>query len=143
MLTRRTFALTTVAALAAPAIARAEFQLDPKFAPQSVRIKKGIAPGQLLILPRSHFLYWVTGEREARRYGIGVGKAGLEFTGTAQIGAKKEWLATTMCNRVVPVIRWAPARFTCFRTDATPTSASTARHNRRRSVDRSRTAASG
>ena len=28
---------------------------------------------------------------EARRYGVGVGRAGLEFTGTATIDVKKKW----------------------------------------------------
>ncbi len=67
------------------------FQLDPRFQPQVVRIKKQFQPGQLLILPRSHYLYFVVEPRKAIRYGVGVGKAGLEFTGTATIDAKKEW----------------------------------------------------
>ena len=59
--------------------------------PQVVRIKKELAPGQILVLPRSYYLYWVTEERKAIRYGVGVGRAGLEFTGTATIDVKKEW----------------------------------------------------
>lgn len=59
--------------------------------PQEVRIKKDFAPGQILVLPRSYYLYWVTEERKAIRYGVGVGKAGLEFTGQATIDVKKEW----------------------------------------------------
>lgn len=59
--------------------------------PQEVRIKKGYEPGQLLILPRSFYLYLVTDKRKAMRYGVGVGKAGLEFTGSAVIEVKKEW----------------------------------------------------
>lgn len=67
------------------------FVLDPRFEPQIVRIKKQFLPGQLLILPRSHYLYFVTEPGKAIRYGVGVGKAGLEFTGTATIDVKKEW----------------------------------------------------
>ena len=91
---RRTF-LTTAAAAAAtmPQMGLAQNVPSAVFdpTPQLVRIKKGYAPGQLLVLPRSYYLYFTTGEREAMRYGVGVGKAGLEFTGTATIAAKKEW----------------------------------------------------
>ena len=87
---RRDFIVAGCAALAVPAVARA-FELDPKFMPQDVSIAAQYAPGQLLILPRAHFLYLVTAPGIARRYGVGVGKAGLEFTGTATIDVKKEW----------------------------------------------------
>jgi lipoprotein-anchoring transpeptidase ErfK/SrfK len=94
MLSRRHFLSTTAAAaaatLAAPGIARA-FEIDPIFLPQEVRIGPAYAPGQLLILPRAHFLYFVTAPRVARRYGVGTGRAGMEFTGNAVIQVKKEW----------------------------------------------------
>lgn len=88
---RRTFLATTAAAtaaLATPAIAQVA-TFDPT--PQEVRIKKQFQPGHLYILPRSYYLYWVTEPRKAIRYGCGVGRAGLEFTGTATIDVKKEW----------------------------------------------------
>ncbi|WP_299921717.1 L,D-transpeptidase [uncultured Pelagimonas sp.] len=88
MITRRTFVAAATSSLALPALA---FEVDPVFRPQTVGIKKDLEPGQILILPRAHFLYFVTDQGQARRYGVGVGKAGLEFTGTAKIGAKKEW----------------------------------------------------
>lgn len=90
MLTRRTFMATSAAAITAPLAVEAEtVGFDPT--PQEVKIKKDFAPGQILILPRSYYLYYVSEPRKAVRYGVGVGKAGLEFTGTAVIGAKKEW----------------------------------------------------
>ncbi len=103
MLSRRAFIASTIAASATPALAQTTapaepapvpsdgFQLDPRFVPQYVKIKKQFLPGQLLILPRSHYLYFVTEPGKAIRYGVGVGKAGLEFTGTATIDVKKEW----------------------------------------------------
>jgi lipoprotein-anchoring transpeptidase ErfK/SrfK len=90
MLDRRQFVATGLAAAMLPATARA-FELDPKFMPQEVAISRQYAEGQLLILPRAHFLYFITAPGRARRYGVGVGKAGLEFTGTATIDVKKEW----------------------------------------------------
>lgn len=93
MISRRSFIATsaaTAAATAIPSLVQAEaVPYDPT--PQMVRIKKDFQPGQMLVLPRSFYLYYVTGEREAIRYGVGVGKAGLEFTGTATIQVKKEW----------------------------------------------------
>lgn len=92
MLNRRTLLTAAAAASAFPAAAIAKREapvFDP--APQEVRIRKGFEPGQLLVLPRSFYLYFVTEKRRAIRYGVGVGKAGLEFTGTAVIERKKEW----------------------------------------------------
>ncbi|MGH1577384.1 L,D-transpeptidase [Planktotalea sp.] len=89
---RRAFIQTSAAGVLLPQFAHAqEYQVPEQFKPQYVRIKGDIAPGQLLILPRSHFLYWVEAKNKAVRYGVGVGKAGLEFTGTATIDVKKEW----------------------------------------------------
>ena len=90
MFSRRTFIASATAALAAPHVAGA-FELNPIFTPQPVRIGPAFAPGELLILPKAHFLYFVTAPRTAMRYGVGVGKAGLEFTGQAVIQVKKEW----------------------------------------------------
>ena len=95
MLTRRSFlavSAASAASLSSPALAQSKpFQLDPKFAPQQVAIKAGYPANSLLVLPRAHFLYFVTAPGQAIRYGVGVGKAGLEFTGTATIDVKKEW----------------------------------------------------
>ncbi|AZV79501.1 L,D-transpeptidase [Parasedimentitalea marina] len=85
-------ALAAGAVLSAPRLALAKKKpevFDPT--PQEVRIKKTFEPGQMLILPRSYYLYLVTDRRKAMRYGVGVGKAGLAFTGTAVIEVKKEW----------------------------------------------------
>jgi len=90
MFSRRTFLSAAAATAALPTLATAkEAEFDPT--PQFVRIKKDFQPGQMLILPRSYYLYFVTEPRKAIRYGVGVGKAGLEFTGTATIAVKKEW----------------------------------------------------
>ena len=91
MINRRTFIAAAGAATAAaalPEFANAQ-SFDPT--PQVVKIKKSYAPGQLLVLPKSYYLYWVDAPGQARRYGVSVGRAGLEFTGAAVIGAKKEW----------------------------------------------------
>lgn len=87
---RRTFFASSLAAITLPQIVFAQNALfDP--APQMVRVKNTYAAGELLVLPRSYYLYFVTEVGQAMRYGVGVGKAGLEFTGTATIAVKKEW----------------------------------------------------
>lgn len=94
MIDRRSLIVSGLAALAAPVIvpARARaFELNPIFLPQQVAFTDAYEPGRLIVLPRAHFLYFVTAAGEARRYGVGVGRAGLDFTGTATIQVKKKW----------------------------------------------------
>ena len=100
MMKRRHFLASGIAAATLPASARA-FEVAPKFKPQEVRISSQYAPGQLLILPRAHFLYFVTEPNKALRYGVGVGKAGLEFTGTATIDVKKKWPTWRPTNEMI------------------------------------------
>ncbi|WP_371419000.1 L,D-transpeptidase [Agrobacterium sp. ICMP 6402] len=47
--------------------------------------------GTVVVDPRSRFLYLVKENGKAVRYGVGVGKAGFEFAGSAHIGFKREW----------------------------------------------------
>ena len=54
-------------------------------------MKADMGAPQILVLPRAHFLYFVDEPGSAMRYGFGVGKAGLEFTGEAVIQYKREW----------------------------------------------------
>jgi lipoprotein-anchoring transpeptidase ErfK/SrfK len=100
MFSRRTFLASSAATLAAPSIVGA-FELNPIFTPQPVKIGPAYQPGQMLILPKAHFLYFVTAPRQALRYGVGVGKAGLEFTGTASIDVKKEWPTWRPTNEMI------------------------------------------
>ena len=111
MLSRRLFLATTGAALACPAVASAAFKLDPIYAPQKVGIAARYQTGQLLVLPRAHFLYFITAPGEAMRYGVGVGKAGLEFTGTATISVKKEWPTWRPTNEMIERDPKAYAKF--------------------------------
>lgn len=107
---RRTFVASALAAATLPQVLPAQTVVfDPT--PQEVRIKKQFAPGQLLILPRSYYLYFVTEERKAIRYGVGVGRAGLEFTGTATIDVKKEWPTWRPTNEMIERDPGAYARF--------------------------------
>lgn len=100
MLNRRTFMAASAAAIATPFAAQANtVGFDPT--PQLVKINQAAQPGQILILPSAYYLYYVTEPGQAMRYGVGVGKAGLEFTGTAVIGAKKEWPTWRPTNEMI------------------------------------------
>ncbi|MBV0911001.1 L,D-transpeptidase [Anianabacter salinae] len=85
---------TGVAALAAPTLAAAqvkEFELAEPLRPRYVRTADEITPGQIIVMPQKHFLYWVVEQNKAIRYGVGVGRAGLSFQGKAVVGRKAEW----------------------------------------------------
>ncbi|WP_197682223.1 L,D-transpeptidase [Methylobacterium aquaticum] len=48
-------------------------------------------PGTLVVDPQRRFLYFVMEGGKAMRYGVGVGKAGFEFTGEATVARKASW----------------------------------------------------
>ena len=71
-----------------PAYAHAEkFKLDEKYEPQLISFS-GYNPGTIIIDPKNHFLYLQLAAGKARRYGVGVGRAGLAFKGQAKVGRK-------------------------------------------------------
>ncbi len=67
-----------------------KYGIDPKYMPQDVPFT-GYKPGVIVIDPKDKFLYLVESPFTARRYGIAVGKEGLQFKGTATIQTKREW----------------------------------------------------
>lgn len=66
-------------------------KIDPKYLRQLVDYPTDQPPGTVVVDPRNRFLYLVQEGGKALRYGVGVGKEGLEFTGTANVGYKREW----------------------------------------------------
>ena len=75
-------------ALAAPAHA---FALPVHLQPTRVAIRDTYPAGTIVVVPTAHFLYWTEPGGTAMRYGVGVGRAGLEFQGQATIKRKAEW----------------------------------------------------
>lgn len=78
-----------------PAYAHTEkFKLDEKYEPQLISLS-GYNPGTIIIDPKNHFLYLQLAAGKARRYGVGVGRAGLAFKGQAKVGRKAKWPSWT------------------------------------------------
>jgi len=48
-------------------------------------------PGTIVINTRERRLYLVLGNGRALRYGIGVGRVGMTWSGTTRVSAKREW----------------------------------------------------
>lgn len=93
MTTRRTFltqAAAGAAALSLPLPALSQTR-PPVLARQEVSISSRYQPGEIVILPRAYFLYYVTAPGRALRYGIAVARPGLGWKGTATIRRKVEW----------------------------------------------------
>ena len=50
-------------------------------------------PGTIVISTRQRRLYYILGNSEAIRYGVGVGRPGFSWSGTKTVTMKKEWPA--------------------------------------------------
>jgi lipoprotein-anchoring transpeptidase ErfK/SrfK len=66
-------------------------KIDPKYYRQEVAYAGPEVPGSVVVDTPNRFLYLVLGEGRALRYGVGVGKAGLEFEGVGVIQYKRAW----------------------------------------------------
>lgn len=114
MLSRRLFLTAGVAAtISFPSqvlAAKKKFNVNPKYLPQTVRFR-GYKPGLIIVDPRNHFLYLTMPRGRARRYGVGVGRAGLAFKGSATIKRKAKWPSWRPTDNM---IRRDPKRYKKF-----------------------------
>jgi lipoprotein-anchoring transpeptidase ErfK/SrfK len=62
-----------------------------RFSRRSVLISTKETPGTIVIDTDSKFLYLVTSQNQAIRYGLGVGREGFGWGGTVKVGRKEEW----------------------------------------------------
>jgi lipoprotein-anchoring transpeptidase ErfK/SrfK len=58
---------------------------------QRIPNQVGIEPGSILVDTKAHYAYLGLAPDEVVRYGVGVGKAGFEWSGEAKIGRRAEW----------------------------------------------------
>jgi lipoprotein-anchoring transpeptidase ErfK/SrfK len=69
-----------------------ELEIDRRQATAAVvSYPTGEPPGTIVVDTQARHLYLVQGGGQAIRYGIGVGRQGFEWKGTARIGRKAEW----------------------------------------------------
>lgn len=68
-------------------------RIDPEYFRQTVTVPPGIPsqPGIVVVDPENKFLYLILGGNQAMRYGIGVGREGFAWSGTATVKSKQEW----------------------------------------------------
>jgi len=65
--------------------------VDPAYLRRDVAYPTNEQPGTVVIDPHSRYLYFVQGGGRAIRYGVGVGREGFGWSGTATIHDKQEW----------------------------------------------------
>jgi len=81
-----------------------------KYRRQIVRYETDEKPGTIIVDTNQKFLYFVLDNGKAVRYGIGVGREGFEWHGTARIALKREWPTWTppgaMIKRQPELAKW-------------------------------------
>ncbi|MBK5570775.1 L,D-transpeptidase [Ensifer sp. SSB1] len=85
-------------------------KVKPEFRRQIVIDPTGEAPGTIVVRLSERHLYWVQEGGEAIRYGVGIGKAGFEWSGRAEIQYTKQWPTWTppkeMIARKPELVKW-------------------------------------
>ncbi len=66
-------------------------KLNKRFVRQVVIDPTFEKPGTIVVDTSTHFLYFVLDGKKAIRYGVSLGKAGFDWTGSANIQFKKAW----------------------------------------------------
>jgi lipoprotein-anchoring transpeptidase ErfK/SrfK len=64
---------------------------DPRLQRQIVPYATNEAPGTIVVDTPNTYLYYVLGNGQAIRYGIGVGREGFTWSGVKQVARKAEW----------------------------------------------------
>ncbi|PWJ73577.1 lipoprotein-anchoring transpeptidase ErfK/SrfK [Pseudaminobacter salicylatoxidans] len=86
------------------------YKVDKKYHRQVVRYDTDEKPGTIIVDTANKFLYFVLPEGKAVRYGIGVGREGFEWRGTARVAMKREWPTWTppsaMIGRQPELAKW-------------------------------------
>ena len=72
-----------------------------KYHRQEVNYDTSEKPGTIIVDTQNKFLYFVEGDGRAIRYGIGVGREGFEWHGTARIALKREWPTWTPPRQMI------------------------------------------
>ncbi len=76
-------------------------RISPKFYRREVDYPTYEPPGTIVVDTQARYLYLVGENGRALRYGIGVGKAGLEFEGGAVVQYKRQWPRWTPTQEMI------------------------------------------
>ena len=86
------------------------YKVDRQFRRQIVRYPTDEVPGTIVVDTGAKFLFFVLPNGKAVRYGIGVGREGFEWHGSARIALKREWPVWTppsaMIKRRPDLAKW-------------------------------------
>jgi lipoprotein-anchoring transpeptidase ErfK/SrfK len=66
-------------------------KIAEKYRRQTVSYATKEKPGTIVVDTGARHLYFVLGDGKAVRYGIGVGREGFEWRGTARVALKRQW----------------------------------------------------
>ena len=66
-------------------------RINPAYLRRVVAYETTEAPGTIVVDPQARYLYHVQGDGSAVRYGVGVGRTGFSWSGSATIKDKQEW----------------------------------------------------
>ncbi len=66
-------------------------ELDERYFRQRVNYRTREKPGSLIVDTKNFYLYLIEPKGKAMRYGVGLGKAGFEWSGRARVLWKQEW----------------------------------------------------
>lgn len=84
--------------------------LDPAFYRTTVDFATAELPGTVIVDTANRYLYHVHEDQTATRYGVGIGRAGFEWSGRAHIAYGREWPVWTppsdMIARQPDLERW-------------------------------------
>ncbi|QPC41752.1 L,D-transpeptidase [Kaustia mangrovi] len=75
--------------------------VDPEYLRQIVPFAGPEQPGTIVVDPQTRFLYLVMEDGQAMRYGVGVGRAGFEWSGRGVIQYKRAWPRWTPPDEMV------------------------------------------
>lgn len=67
------------------------YKVDKKYHRQMIRYETDEKPGTVIVDTKARFLYLVLEDGRAMRYGVGVGRDGFEWSGTARVASKRQW----------------------------------------------------
>ncbi|MCO5063725.1 MAG: L,D-transpeptidase [Rhizobiaceae bacterium] len=87
------------------------YKVPAQYRRQVVRYDTSEQPGTIVVDTNRKFLFFILPNGKAVRYGIGVGREGFEWKGTARVALKREWPTWTppapMIKRQPELAKWA------------------------------------